>query len=425
MRASNPSALNHPTRLPAADRAQFRNITVVMGCGIFVSGFAQVAVIGSLPFRLLLKDHLGYGATMVSVFTQVAAIPWNLKFLAGVVTDGVPIFGTRRRHYLMLTSAAAALLWLAVGLVPPRYVPLLLMVTIMNVALVFVSTVSGGLLVEAGQRFGATGRISSWRVVADNVAMLGLPLGGLLAAMSLETTAAMAAAPLLGMFLVAMLLLREPNTCKRDPQFWAGIRAQFSIVFRSRILWATAGLLFLIQFSPGFQDPLLFYQRDDLHFSSEFISLLLLVDVVAGASGALAYGYFCRRRSLRFLLYASIVVTALVTLLFMAYNGRKSAILIEAVYFFVYWLAQLPLFDLAARATPRGNEAMGYAVILSIWNWGLFASNLIGSALYEHAHIPFKHLVWINAATTALVLIAVPFLPKRLVDVREGDPTPG
>jgi hypothetical protein len=35
--------------------------------------------------------------------------------------------------------------------------------------------------------------------------------------------------------------------------------------------------------------------------------------------------------------------------------------------------------------------------------------------------VPFKTLVWINAATTLVVLVAVPFLPKLLVDRREED----
>ena len=114
-----------------------------------------------------------------------------------------------------------------------------------------------------------------------------------------------------------------------------------------------------------------------------------------------------------------VALTAALSLLYLGYNDRNSAMLIEAVYCFVLSLAQLPLFDLAARATPKGSEAVGYLVIMSVWNWGLFFSDLLGSGLYEKYHMPFKSLVWLNAGTTALVLLAIPFLPGLLVDHKE------
>ena len=94
------------------------------------------------------------------------------------------------------------------------------------------------------------------------------------------------------------------------------------------------------------------------------------------------------------------------------------------MYFFSYALVQMPFFDLAVRATPKGSEALGYSIIVSVWNWGLFCSDLIGSALYEDKHCNFKQLVWLNAGTTLIVLVAVPFLPELLVDRREEEVVP-
>jgi predicted MFS family arabinose efflux permease len=163
----------------------------------------------------------------------------------------------------------------------------------------------------------------------------------------------------------------------------------------------------------------MFHQTDTLHFSERFIGTLTFVDAVAGAAGAFFYALFCRRFSPRALIIGSISVTASLSLLYLGYNDQKSALLIEAIYCFVYALAQLPLFDLAARATPKGSEALGYSIIMSVWNWGLFFSDIIGSALFEKFHLSFKSLVWANSATTALALLAVPFLPKVLMDRHE------
>ena len=408
-----------PGRFSRMAKTPYFSLALLVGCGIFVSTYAQTGVIGLYPLRFLLKDKLGEGPLRVALFMQLAAMPWNLKIIAGIVSDAVPFFGTRRRHYLIFSSLAAGLLWLAVAVVPPRYTPLVIMALVMNIALVFVSTISGGILVEGGQAFGVTGKLSAVRVLAMNIAGLGVPLGAVLAARALGVSAMTAAIPLFLLFFIAVFLYKEKPTAKRDPKIWKGIIVQLKIALKAKTLWVAAGLLFLVQFAPGFLTPLMFYQTDTLHFSEKFIGFLTLIDAIAGAAGAFFYVYFCRRLSLRQLLFGSVFLTAALSLLYLGYNDKNSAILIEAVYCFVLSLAQLPLFDLAARATPKGSEAVGYSVIMSVWNWGLFCSDLIGSALYEKYHMTFKNLVWVNAGTTILVLFAIPFLPKLLVDHKE------
>jgi predicted MFS family arabinose efflux permease len=101
--------------------------------------------------------------------------------------------------------------------------------------------------------------------------------------------------------------------------------------------------------------------------------------------------------------------------------SHGTAIIIEGLGMLGFTLAQLPLYDLAARATPKGSEALGYAMMLAFWNLSLAASDILGSYLYDHFHLPFKNLVWINAGTSALVLLVIPLLPSYLMDKKEGE----
>ena len=78
-------------------------------------------------------------------------------------------------------------------------------------------------------------------------------------------------------------------------------------------------------------------------------------------------------------------------------------------------LGQLPLFDLAARAAPRGSAALAYALMMSAWNLAVAASDIFGSWLFHRYGLTFIHLVWLNAGATAATLILVPLLPRRLV----------
>jgi len=43
-------------------------------------------------------------------------------------------------------------------------------------------------------------------------------------------------------------------------------------------------------------------------------------------------------------------------------------------------------------------------------------SDIFGSWLMDQHHVSFFNLVWLNAGTTALVLLVIPFLPSVLID---------
>jgi predicted MFS family arabinose efflux permease len=123
----------------------------------------------------------------------------------------------------------------------------------------------------------------------------------------------------------------------------------------------------------------------------------------------------------RHLLIASVIVHAVGTLFYLFYRSPATAVAITALEGVTVTLAVLPVYDLAARGTPRGSEALGYSVMMSVWNLTNSLSDWVGSTLFTHYGLTFQHLTWLNAGTTALVLLAVPFLPKALLQRRDGE----
>ncbi len=114
------------------------------------------------------------------------------------------------------------------------------------------------------------------------------------------------------------------------------------------------------------------------------------------------------------------MIHAIGTITYLWYHSPTSALIITGLSGITGTLAMLPVYDLAMRGTPRGCEALGYSVMMSVWNLTNALSDWIGSSLYSHAHFNFTQLIWLNAGTTALVMIAVPLLPRALVSRRDG-----
>jgi predicted MFS family arabinose efflux permease len=402
-------------------QSDLRRWAVLVGAGVFATTLAQPAVI-KLPLQALLKVDLHASREAMATFFAVAAVAWYFKPLAGILSDSVPLFGTRRRHYLLLSAIAAGMLWLLVALVPRTYASVLLAVVAVNAMLVVGSTVIGGVMVEAGQRHGATGRLTSARYAVQNICvLLGGPTGGFLATRPFGLTGVTGGAVAVSVVPFAWWLLREPAIARRSTDAWARAKRELENLLRAGPLWAAAALLFLVYIAPGFQTPLYYFQTDALGFSPGFIGTLAFVSGALGIVGAVVYGIACRRLRLRWLLAAGITLNVLGTLCYLFYRSRLAAGLIEAENGLFVTLAELALMDLAARATPRGGEGLGFALMMSVRNGALAASDVVGSWLIDQRHVSFFSLVWLNAGTTALVLLVVPWLPAILLDRRDQD----
>lgn len=396
--------------------ADLRRNLVVISIGIFVTSLAQPDVLGLLPLRFLLKNHLGLTPQAMAGFFAIGGFPWYLKPLAGLLSDSIPLFGTRRRYYLLLSSLIAGLLWGVMAFVPKTYYSLLAVVVLLNVMLMMASSVVGGLLVEESQKNAATGRLSTIRILVTAVSIVVAgAFGGFLATQSFLLTSTFSMTLLVLLAGVAFILLHEPKV-QSSAGALKNASDEIGRIFRFRPFWLVAGVLFLVMISPGFATPLFYYQTNVLKFSSQFLGTLRVAMGLFGLIGGITYYYLCKRIPVRFFLVPTILAHVIVTLFFLAYRTQSTALAIECLNGLTLSLAVLPLFDIATRATPSGSAALGYAVLVSVFNIALALSDVLGSWLFGHYHLDFVHLVWLNAATTALVLPAIRFLPLSLTN---------
>ncbi len=400
-----------------------RALITVISAGIFVTGFALPKTLGYLPFSLLFKNQLHLSALAVSQFWALSLLVWYAKPLVGFVCDAYPLFGTRRRGYLLVGTAVAGAAWLAFLVVPRSARAYLAVMTVLNLAMVAVSTAIGGLQVEVSQREGATGRLASLRAGLEGLMnVIGGQISGWLSGVALVWTTLTGALSTLPFLPLAARLYREPAGARADIAVFASARQQLRIIVRSRAMWSATGLLFLVYLAPGFQTPMLYYQQDTLKLSGSYIGFLQTLAGVGGILGAAAYGYLCRRLTLKVSLVGGIVLGAASTLFYLWYDSATKAALIDSAAAFLGTLALLPVYDLAARATPAGVESFGFALMMSIRDVAIFAvSDPFGSYLYDHHHVGLKQLVWLNAGSSAAVLLFLPLLPAALLATREEE----
>ena len=59
----------------------------------------------------MLKDDFGLSPAMMGLYLSYTTIPWIVKPLWGLITDSKPLFGYRRKSYIILFSFLDAIGW--------------------------------------------------------------------------------------------------------------------------------------------------------------------------------------------------------------------------------------------------------------------------------------------------------------------------
>jgi hypothetical protein len=398
------------------DQRNLLPLGLIIVFGIFASTLPQSQGLGKLPLQFLLKNDVHVTREQMAAFFFWCGLAWYLKPFAGILTDAFPFFGTRRRHYLLFSSVLTALGWIAMSFLPHDYGALLFGAMIVELFMVMTSTVTGAFLVEAGQRMGATGRLTALRMFVYNFCtLIQGPLGGLLATAGFIWATRVNATLALTIFPIAYLFLREQRAAQqRSSVAFQNAGQQLKTILGSKNLWLALLFIALFYFSPGFSTPLFYKQTDELHFSKQGIGNLGVFSGAFAIVATILYGQLIKRVHIRVLLFIGVATAAAGTLFYLFYSTYTRALFIESQNGFFFGFAEIAILDLAARATPKGCEGLGYSLMLSIRNVALFGADVVGSYLADHQW-PFANLVYLNAGTTAIVMALLPLLPAALM----------
>jgi len=389
-----------------------------------VEGLGQTGGLIAQPLNHFLKEQYGWSPVQVTAYLTVFNFPWIIKPVYGLVSDFVPLFGYRRKAYLVLANgaAAAAYLWVATITAPGMILAALLMSAY---AMAASSTLSGAVLVENGQRLGASDAFVNQQWLWFNIAAIASALlGGVLiehlsAEGALHAAALIVgAAPFLAIF-GTIFLIEEERSRADLAQLKATLRGLLASL-RRRELWLIGGFLFLYYFNPGFGTPLYYYMTDEIGFSQQFIGLLGAVSSAGWVVGALIYRWVLRGMSSQSLLYLSIVFGTVTTLLFLFLAHPIAAIAIEFAAGIAGMISMVATLTLAADFCPERAEGFTYAALLSVTNLAMALGDNIGSLLFEHMFgSRLAPLILVSAAATVVIAIFVPLL--RLGDKRHGE----
>ena len=390
-----------------------------------VEGLGQIVGLISQPLNYYLKEVHGWDPLQVTAFITLFNLPWIIKPVYGLVSDFLPLFGYRRKSYLIIANIAATVgyLWVT-QLNAPGDLALALMLT--AYAMAISSTLCGAVLVENGQRLKESGAFVNQQWLWFNIAaMIAAVAGGQLVQHLTPSNALHAAAAIIAVapcaVIVSTLYLVPEKKTRIDLAGMKNTLRGLSTAFHRRELWIVAIFIFLYYFSPGLSTPLYYYMTDDLGFSQAYIGILGSISAAGWVVGALLYRPFFGNLTLKNLLNLSIAFGTTAGLAYLFLWNETAAAIISFGGGFAGMLTTVATLTLAADYCPPRAEGFSFAVLMSIINLANTLADNVGSFLYTHAfHRTLPPLILISAAFTAFAFILVPLL--RLGNKRQGEP---
>ena len=390
----------------------------------FIQGVLGLA---RLAMSFFLKDDLGLSPAEVSAITGIATLPWVIKPLFGFLSDGLPIFGYRRRPYLVLAGILGALSWISLATIVHSPWTAICAMVVSSLSVAISDVIVDSLIVERARHesMAQTGSLQSlcWGFSALGGLITAYLGGWLLEHVSNQAVFVITATFPLIVSGVAWLITEE--AVKNGFNF-SGIRkqvGQLRSAISQKSIWLPVAFVFIWQATPGSESAFFFFTTNELGFEPEFLGRVRLVINVAALVGIGFYQGFLKQVPFRVILGWSIVISSMLgmtTLLLVTHANRSLGIDDQwfslgdsLILTLAGQIAFMPILVLCARLCPLGVEATLFALLMSILNLAGIVSQELGALLTHWLGITetnFDNLWLLVVITNLSTLLPLPFL---------------
>jgi len=397
---------------PANQLAAWAQANLLQGVAPSSETFAIIAVyfvqgalgLAALARTYFLKDNLHLSPAEVSALQGLFILPWTVKPLYGFFSDGLPLFGYRRKSYLAAAGAVGTLAWLSLATVVSN-APQALVASLLGSLSVAVSDVVVDSLVVERAREDPTASSGALQSLCWSSQALGGLATAYLSGYLLQLLTPQQVFLLTSLFpLLVVLMSLQLDERRVDPSERSAFRelllSQGQLLWqtiRQRQVWLPTLFIFLWQATPSSETAFFYFLTGDPTTTAGIgISAEQLGRVKAGSSVAALVGIWAYRRFLKdvpikdtlFWCAIASVPLGMTQLLLITHANRALGL---SDYWFTFGdslvltvlgeFAFMPLLVLAAALCPPGIEGTLFATLMSVFNGAGVVGTELGAAL--------------------------------------------
>ena len=396
----------------------------------FVQGILGLS---RLAVSFFLKDELLLSPVQVSALLGIVFLPWMIKPVFGFISDGLPIFGYRRRPYLILSGILGTASWMSLATIVHTSWAATLAIALGSLSVAMSDVIVDSLVVERarGESQAKAGSLQSlcWGASAIGGLITAYFSGLLLQYFTTRTVFGITALFPLIVSGVAWLIAESPVS--KDAQDSNETNSlpikhqlgQLRQAISQKTIWLPTAFIFIWQATPNAESAFFYFSTNELHFEPEFLGRVHLVTSFASLAGVWIFQRFLKSIPFRVIFAWSTVLSSILgmtMLLLVTHTNRLLGIddhwfsLGDSLILTVMGkIVFMQVMVLAARLCPSGVEATLFALLMSVYNSAGTVSQAFGALITHWLGITatnFESLWLLVLITNLSTLLPLPFI---------------
>ncbi|CBN78031.1 conserved unknown protein [Ectocarpus siliculosus] len=407
---------------------------------ILVVYFVQGALgLARLATTFFFKDELHLAPAEVAALSGLFTLPWVFKPLYGFLSDGLPVFGYRRRSYMVLAGLLGASGWFCLANFAETPFQATAASIVASLGVAVSDVVADSIVVEKARDSDSqavAGGLQSlcWGSAAVGGITSAYFSGSLLETMTTREVFSLTTyLPLL--ITVCAIFIDEKRLTENMSSPKQIVSEQASALWsaiKNKSVWLPALFIFLWRATPSSDSAYFFFLTNDIGVGPEFLGRVRLGSSIASLVGVWIFQSFLKETKISKVLFWTAVAAVPLgfTQLLLVYHINRDLGIPDELFTFgddvvltvLGQIAFMPTLVLSARLCPPGVEGTLFALLMSIFNGGAIVGSELGAYLTRVMGVTeadFRNLGMLIAICNVSSLLPLPFL--KWIDSVEDD----
>ena len=401
-----------------------------------------------LAISYYFKDTLKLSPSQSSFYRSLISFPFIFQPLFGLISDLFPIFGYKRKTYLILGGGINFFLWIFLSLIDSSYMLAIFILLIINLNNTFVNACSGGILVEVSKKLTLNHKkLERYNAssIYKNVGMIisSISRGIVIELFGVKTIFIMAGGLCLFNVTAGLIYFESHLDDKnnKEEHNYEIIKATseedineeqkinfFSVLNNKNILIPLLLVLFFTSI-PSYFESSFYYLTDVKQFNPRNFGELTICMMIFMLSSSIIYKKYLKDMNKKKVIMWSCLISFFSSCFFNVYLtfDLKSKIIVFfsiSLYVSIKTICSKPMLDIAFLSCPKGYEGSVMGLFGSALSFGKTISTFFGSLLTmffkveKNDYSNFNLMIFVNNMISLLVLLGLLIIDDDLIALR-------
>ena len=408
-----------------------------------------------LAISYFFKDILNLSPSESSFFRSLISFPYIFQPLFGLISDLFPIYGYKRKTYLIICGSSNLFLWLILSLKDfPKFFSIFILFLI-NLNNTFINACSGGIVVEVSKKLTLIDKKLERFNAAHTYKNIGMVISSILRGFIIELFGIkinFLLAGILSVFnIIAGIIYYESNTNEnKEEQNYQIIKnnnndteeennhnimmiqnkLNFVSVLNNKNILTPLFLVLFFSSTPSYFESSFYYLSDIKGFNPRNFGELTIYIMILMLSVSILYKNYLKSFNKKKIIFWSILISFICSCFFNIYisfnlNSKIIVILSISLYVTIKSICSKPLLDLAFLSCPKGFEGSIMGLFGSALSFGKTISTFLGSLLTMYFKIEksdysnFNFLILIHNLISLSAVVGLVFITDELLEMQE------